>query len=318
MQTSFRDYQAPVAAFTAVDELEGAARAVGWDIDYRQMARGPSSAYFASLDGAGIRLASELCDNDLHVLSTPPEGYIGVFLLSYPAGCAAACGRPLVDSDLIFVPAGSQIECRTQGEVRNETAWVPEADFVTAVRSLLRSDAWFPRRSASVYGGDGRSLEAIRRDLQLLFRLGDHCSESSSNLLARMIFWMADASSCLDAECLGHGARTAIARRAQAFIEEHFRDPVHLSDLCAFTGVGLRTLQRCFAAHQQVSVTDYLKARRLHGARRDLTALEPNGKTVAEIALSNGFSHLGRFSAQYRLQFGESPSATLQRVRSSV
>ena len=38
-------------------------------------------------------------------------------------------------------------------------------------------------------------------------------------------------------------------------------------------------------------------------------------ESVTEIAMSWGFSHMGRFSVEYRKRFGEPPSDTLRRVR---
>lgn len=108
-----------------------------------------------------------------------------------------------------------------------------------------------------------------------------------------------------------NGAAAAIAHRAQTFIEERFYDTIRMQDLCAFTGVGLRTLQRCFSSHFQISPTAYIKMRRLYAARRDLVAADPSSHSVSTIAMDNGFSHLGRFSVDYRAHFGESPRETL-------
>lgn len=37
--------------------------------------------------------------------------------------------------------------------------------------------------------------------------------------------------------------------------------------------------------------------------------------TLADLAMRWGFAHQGRFSAEYRSRFGETPGETLQRVR---
>ena len=106
-------------------------------------------------------------------------------------------------------------------------------------------------------------------------------------------------------------AAVAIARRAQAFIEDEYRNPIQLKDLCTYSGVGVRTLQRYFAAHFQMSPSEYINTLRLNETRRALLNAEPSVYTVTRIATSNGFSHLGRFSVGYRAYFGESPSETL-------
>jgi AraC-like DNA-binding protein len=56
----------------------------------------------------------------------------------------------------------------------------------------------------------------------------------------------------------------------------------------------------------------YLWLRRMSLARRELRRAEAPA-TVTAIALSFGFSHLGRFSVEYRTLFGETPSQTLAR-----
>jgi AraC-like DNA-binding protein len=55
-----------------------------------------------------------------------------------------------------------------------------------------------------------------------------------------------------------------------------------------------------------------LRALRLEMARSELARAARNGRTVASVANELGFGHLGRFSADYRARFSESPSDTLR------
>ena len=102
-----------------------------------------------------------------------------------------------------------------------------------------------------------------------------------------------------------------MAKGARAFIGEHFREPVRMADLCSATGVGVRTLQRCFRQCFGVTVTSYLEAVRLDAAYRDLIAAHPSRDTVTTIAERNGCNHLGRFS-QFRGRFGQLPREMLR------
>ena len=86
---------------------------------------------------------------------------------------------------------------------------------------------------------------------------------------------------------------------------------MHLEDLCRETGVGARTLQRCFQEYFRLTVSRYLKVVRLDSTRRDLTAADNEAASVTTIAMQNGWNHLGRFSVDYREHFGESPRETL-------
>ena len=60
----------------------------------------------------------------------------------------------------------------------------------------------------------------------------------------------------------------------------------------------------------------YIKKLRYQRVRDDLEML--NGEaTVTEVAGRSGFSHMGRFAAEYRRRFGELPSVTARRRRPS-
>ncbi|MNT94402.1 transcriptional regulator EutR [compost metagenome] len=56
----------------------------------------------------------------------------------------------------------------------------------------------------------------------------------------------------------------------------------------------------------------YLKKHRLNAVRQDLLE-HGQARNISEIAMAWGFTHMGRFSAEYRKLFDESPSATVQR-----
>ena len=112
---------------------------------------------------------------------------------------------------------------------------------------------------------------------------------------------------------LGNAARAHVAKRAQEFIEESYREAIRMEDLCRVTGFGARALQRSFREYFDLTITGYLKVVRLGAAHRELAAAQPSKNSVAAIAHRNGFRHLGRFSVEFRERFGESPRDTLGR-----
>lgn len=106
-----------------------------------------------------------------------------------------------------------------------------------------------------------------------------------------------------------------VCRKARTFIDEQIaqdRVPT-IADICAATAVSERTLQYAFRRYVNVTPLIYLRMCRLNRARAALRQLDPNSATVTTIALRYGFLHLGRFSADYKNTFGESPSETLAR-----
>jgi transcriptional regulator GlxA family with amidase domain len=91
--------------------------------------------------------------------------------------------------------------------------------------------------------------------------------------------------------------------------------PITVSDVADRLGVSLRSLQAGFRRWRETTPTAFLRRVRLQLVRDELrSGKEAN---VTTVALRHGFSHLGRFSAQYRLAFGEEPSVTLRRGRAA-
>lgn len=103
-------------------------------------------------------------------------------------------------------------------------------------------------------------------------------------------------------------------KRAIDFIEGHLQSPITLVDIAQASGIPGRTLLEHFKDHRGVSPMRYVRGARLARVREAL--LRANGAaSVTGIAMEWGFNHLGRFAAEYRGQFGESPSETFRRGR---
>ena len=111
------------------------------------------------------------------------------------------------------------------------------------------------------------------------------------------------------------GAGPTAVRRARSFIEAHADEPLTVGGIAVEAGVSVRALQHGFHRTLGMSPTEYLRAVRLRGARRDLIAADPATTSVADIAARWGFLHPGRFAVRYRLKYGISPAVTLRRAR---
>jgi AraC-like DNA-binding protein len=103
-------------------------------------------------------------------------------------------------------------------------------------------------------------------------------------------------------------------RRAIDYIQSHLHAPLTLADIVAASGVPGRTLLAHFKDWRGVSPMRHLRNVRLARARQALLRASPD-ENVTEIAMSLGFTHMGRFSLEYRRHFGESPSQTLEKFR---
>jgi AraC-like DNA-binding protein len=107
-----------------------------------------------------------------------------------------------------------------------------------------------------------------------------------------------------------------IVRKAEERFDSAQFGPVSLADLCVAAGVSQGTLYNAFMVMCGDSPMAHFKKRRLTDARLALLEPKPNRRRVKSAALDAGLTHLGRFSAEYREIFGESPTTTLNRSSS--
>lgn len=101
-----------------------------------------------------------------------------------------------------------------------------------------------------------------------------------------------------------------IVRRTEEYFMSAFPRQPSLVDLCRAAGVGKNSLYAAFRSLFDESPVAYFHKRRLSSARRALVRNPSERGLVKRVALSHGFTELGRFSAEYRLLFGELPSHT--------
>ena len=107
----------------------------------------------------------------------------------------------------------------------------------------------------------------------------------------------------------------AVMRGLHAMLENSPDRALYVPEICAALGVPERTLRACCQEQMGMSPKHYLLLRRMHLANRALRSIEPEEKTVTEVATRFGFWHFSRFAGSYRQIFGEAPSATLRRMR---
>jgi AraC-like DNA-binding protein len=103
-------------------------------------------------------------------------------------------------------------------------------------------------------------------------------------------------------------------KRAIDYIQAKLASPINIADIAEASGIAGRTLFKHFQNYHGISPMRYLRNARFDRAREALQRAQPDD-SVTELAMRWGFSHLGRFSIEYRKRFGEHPSDTLRRRR---
>jgi transcriptional regulator GlxA family with amidase domain len=103
-------------------------------------------------------------------------------------------------------------------------------------------------------------------------------------------------------------------KKAEAYMEAHFAEPLSLADIAAHAGVSARSLQSGFQNFRKMTPMAFLRSVRLQHCQQALLKADPAVSKVTEIAMNCGFSHLGEFAALYGRTFGETPKQTLSRI----
>jgi AraC-like DNA-binding protein len=103
-----------------------------------------------------------------------------------------------------------------------------------------------------------------------------------------------------------------LVKRFQAAAEAGAVRGAGVHDIANELGTPVRTLQEHVRAATGSTPSALLRDFRLRQARQLLIAGDPLRDTVTTIAERCGFGHLGRFAAEYRARYGETPVRTLR------
>ncbi len=99
--------------------------------------------------------------------------------------------------------------------------------------------------------------------------------------------------------------------RVEAYLERSPQGPTTIEVLAQQARTSPNTLQRLFHSRYGMSVHHFVRAKRLHQARR---AMEKDGASIGEASYIAGYSNPANFSTAFKKHFGLSPSE-LQFVR---
>ena len=103
-------------------------------------------------------------------------------------------------------------------------------------------------------------------------------------------------------------------RTALEYLEAHAHEAVTVGAIADAAGLSIRGLQDSFQRSLEQTPMAYLRELRLQRARDQLLLTGPGEASVADVARAWGFTHMGRFSAEYAARFGEYPRHTLRRT----
>jgi AraC family ethanolamine operon transcriptional activator len=300
-----------------IDDL--AAAQWDWDLRYEQLSQGAFQGRFKVVQLPELRLVCESANRATRQRGQLGSGNIGFAMSLSPSGSGHFHGQE-VDGDSIMIGRSDDLDL-TMREDSHIVAIVVRDELLSSLWQLLYGKPWsrWLDRKIAVQARPGsadrvrathlRTLEAALHQPELL-----SVPESASQLRdAVLVEWLESIPGDVEVRDLHRiEARRRIVDRAIERVMGSPDHPVTMLEVCKQVGASPRRLELCFRDVLGMSPHKYLRAVRLCGARREIKRLAGSGATVHDVAARWGFWHMSAFSADYKRQFGESPSVTMR------
>ena len=302
-------------AFGSPEEMEAANEAAGYSIRYRQIQSGRTTMSVTAGQCADIKLLDECVTGRMEVLGTTPKGHVTVVVARDGKGVWLN-GNVLHGPEIGLLGPGDEIHAISNDHANVLSMHIPTR-LLRAMETpfFLNDDIQLPRGGAMVIPALA-STDRMRGLMDAVIRGQDdsHCPvERASGLLTALA---AIINECdhdgQDEKNSSQAERLRVIRHASEFIDAHLAEPIRIDELCMHCATSLSKLERTFRRELQISPSKYILARRLDAVNRELRHAKESNVMIATLAIDHGFSHLGRFAADYRHQFGELPSETLR------
>ena len=305
--------------FRSPEELENALNTAGVNQRTRHMEKCGFRTCLTNVRTDHAELFSIRYNAAISIQFELPEHIVGLMIPRSASGHFVANGKDVSNDKLLVFAGGCEADISGPAFIGSESIALPKKRFIE-MAEVLCPTADRLELTAS-FDGDPVQLHKLRltvADLVGQAELDVH-GEDVANVVAEAITWMGDSCSRWESDYLTVSTtRTRVAKLVRDYIEEHYFEAVHIEDLCRVSGVGARTVQRSFREYFDLPVSNYVKIVRLDSARRQLAAAHQEETTVTEIAMDNGWPHLGRFSVEFRDRFGQSPRQVLRTNASQI
>lgn len=288
---------------------------------YDQLSGGVFNARLAELVMPRIRVFREQITRSTQQHGAPPPGSIAI-------GLPLSEAHPLWMNGMRVV--GSRVGLTYDGEVELCTAPDCELGFVVVDAAVIedtlqRTDshmAGYVQGRAAVIQLPQASEQALRQLMSMVhgnFGVPPealHCDEARRLVEDQFILELVDALSAATTLPEERNAllRKRVVDRARDLMLGSPESPLSILEVCQRVGASRRKLNYCFQEVLGTTPVAYMRAIRLNGVRRELLAADEGGR-VYDIAVRWGFWHFSQFSVDYKRQFGELPSRTLQRAK---
>ena len=319
-QTNLQKSQPSFMQAVAFDDFENfASTTKEWDIDFRQLDRGPFSAEVKQAFIGSTQFSHAKLNRIMDQRGNPPKNHF-TFAIMSGSSLLSWHKHIIPDYFIILYAPGSEIDCVSQPGFHVFTFSQTETQIAEAMHSLELPEPRQVLGNTAVLACSRtrweRLNQAFHRLDQMLFSnpsgpYNSHIYESFDEL--QRLLLTSFTSTQLPKHRSSSSKNKRTITRVMDYIDVNKREPLTVRDLCGIAGVTERALEYSFDKHFGISPKTYLKTIRLNYVHRELQKADPAETKISNVANSYGFWHMGDFAADYRSLFGELPSKTLRK-----
>jgi len=300
-----------VEDFHAIKALNEFYVANGWDCRYQQIGKGPLRVEVVSRVMESLVIGSVSVSQRLWGHARSCDGMMSVSLYLNKADVAIN-GLRMNQDRLWIIPPNLDVDI-VLGQCTNPLTILVPVDTYESYGLTIGGSEFAPATSKIAAIDVGReNLDPLRR-LALGF-LGEYpkkedVSALEDTLLKELVRLVKKhKSDVLTRDPYNRLRKHDNILRVIQYIHEHLVEDISVESVCENGGISLSTLERRFNHFLQVTPKQYILAARLNRARRDLLDPLDFDHSIAELAMRNRLLHMGRFSENYKAQFGQLPS----------
>ena len=293
----------------------------GYDLDLKQLDRGRFSATLQQVACGSICINRIASTRRLEVHGTPPPGSrtFGIptanclpftWRNKFSPGNTIQIYKPTTELEMVTHPFFEAIDVSMPEETFNSLShqWgYPELDKLIGTREMVvcHPDIMKHLRDTlqTICTTVNNNPESLKHDIGLQ----DSIKVGVPHLLAQALI-TAETRIVKTARA----KRSRILKLAIDYVKKTPNDKVSLSQFCSANDIHIRSLQRAFIDHYEMSPKSYAKAYHLNSVYKKLLQSNTQTERIADIASNHGFWHMSQFATDYRRHFGELPSETLK------
>ena len=271
----------------------------GWDVELIQL--GPRrQAGWASRAALPSRRVIRVHAGRSVVVRGTTSAVDDCLLLSLPEAAVRWLGQPISGNRFALAGRRARVDL-----------FVPyDATLCAITTAALRPSA----RRIQLLTAPSECIAALLGCVQSVTQGQDQSPLDADAALAAQVRMALDASAPTP-ETSTRTQRVAAVTGACRFIDSYLGKPIGLAELCAYCGVGVRTLEYGFKQFYDATPIGFIKSQRLTRTRSVLARAGARPISISATARRLGFTHMGQYAQDYRSLFGESPTMTLRRAQ---